>query len=111
MSKPVFIGGTEWGVSEVPKVEKYRRGAAKRDFTLLGLADYDSRRIYVRKGIGRDRFEVFLHEGLHAICHEHRNLGILAALRDTEEAVSVLAKGMTSYLRQTRDGFWDKHRG
>lgn len=101
--KSVYIGGTEWGVSEVPIVEKYRRGGRRKDITLYGLADYKTRKIYVRKRIGPDRFEVFLHEGLHAICHEHRNVGVLSELRDTEEAISIIAKNLTSYIRQTRD--------
>lgn len=108
MSKSVYIGGTEWGVSEVPVVEKYKRGRRARNMTLYGLADYTDRRIYVRKGLGPDRFEVFLHEGLHAICHEHRNVGLLSELRDTEEAISIISKSLTSYLRQTRDRFHKK---
>jgi hypothetical protein len=111
MSSPVYIGGTEWTVSEVPFVEKYRVGGFRKDITLYGLADYKKRKIYVRRGIGRDRFEVLLHEGLHAICHEHRNVGVLSELRDTEDAVSIIAKSLTSYLRQTRDGLPRRKRG
>ena len=56
--------------------------------------------------IGQARYEVFFHEGLHAVCHENRHNATLSDLRDDEEAVTLLSKFMVSYLRQTRDKFY-----
>lgn len=105
MSATIYIGGSEWTVSEVPVVEKYKEGKKDKDITLYGLTSYRQRTIHVRKNIGQDRFEVVLHEGIHAICHENRQNAILAELRDNENAIHLLSKFMVSYLRQTRDKF------
>ena len=107
-SKPalVYIGGSEWVVSEVPVVEKFKRGPKNKKHTLYGLADYGNNTIHVRQGIGQARYEVFFHEGLHAVCHENRHNATLSDLRDDEEAVTLLSKFMVSFLRQTRDKFY-----
>ena len=104
----IYIGGSEWSVSEVPVVEKYKRGKKDGSVTLYGLTDYERQTIHIRKGIGRVRYEVFFHEGVHAVCHENRQSTVLSDLRDDEEAIHLLTKFMVSYLRQTRDRFWDK---
>ncbi len=104
-SHKLYLGGSEWSICEVPLVEKRRAGNRKvvPGYTLCGLADYPSKRIWIKKGLGSERFEVMFHEGLHAVCAEGCFNGTVAALRDDEEAVTFLAKGMVSYLRQTRD--------
>ena len=108
MPKPtkMYIGGSEWSVSEVPRVEKYSRRKYDRNNTLWGLTDYGKHTIHVKSGIGQARYEVFFHEGVHAVCHENRQSDTLCALRDDEQAITLLTKFMVSYLRQMRDRFY-----
>lgn len=103
MSKTIYIGGSEWSVSEVPVVEKYKEGKKEKNFRICGLTTYNQRTIHVRKDLGQARFEVLFHEGIHAVCHENRQNTTLADLRDDENAIHLLSKFMVSYLRQTRD--------
>jgi len=105
-SSVVYIGGSEWSVAEVPVVEKFKRGPKNKNHTLYGLTDYGSNSIWVRTGIGQARYEVFFHEGVHAVCSENRHNQTLSDLRDDEEAITLLTKFMVSYLRQTRDRFY-----
>lgn len=105
MSAIIYIGGSEWTVSEVPVVEKFKEGKKNKDVTLYGLTSYRQRTIHVRKDIGQARFETLFHEGVHAVCHENRQDSTLALLRDDEVAIHLLSKFMVSYLRQTRDKF------
>jgi hypothetical protein len=93
-------------MSEVSSVERFKRGPKSEYDTLWGLTDYDRKSIHVRKGIGQARYEVFFHEGVHAVCDENRQNAILSELRDDEEAITLLSKFMVSYLRQTRDKFY-----
>jgi hypothetical protein len=73
---------------------------------LFGLTDYDCHTIHVRRGIGQSRYEVFFHEGVHAVCDENRHNETLSSLRDDEDAIHLLSKFMVSYLRQMRDKFY-----
>ena len=107
--RSIFIGGREWLILEsddkrvIDMLQEGPDGKSRQDQTINGrcLGGNSPPRILVRKGLDKqERYEVFIHEGIHALCDEHRHFKPFADIFDSEEMTHMLTKGLVSYMRQ-----------
>ena len=113
----VYIGACEYEVritKTQKETEKYLGKAKVKGDTrwvTRGKCFGDAKRIVVAHDIKsrQDRYEILLHEGIHAICMEYAENAALVDVGADEPAVAILSKSIASFLRQIKDnGVLDK---